>query len=569
MANYLITIIQPKNYLHSEAFREVAETLQYGLRSSGHTAVILSNTVDPAVTNIILGAHLLGPQDARAIPSGSIVYNLEQLGSSHLGSHYYDLAQKHQIWDYSPVNIAKWNALPCAFPALLVEVGFVPELRRIESQVEQDIDVLFYGSLNEHRLNVLKRLEEAGAKVHSVFGVYGEERDRLIARAKIVLNIHYYEAQLFEIVRVSYLLTNAKAVVTEASPDLGDLKEAVAVFPPEGMVEGCLDLLRDDKKRRELESRGFAQFSQRSAAQIISRVLRRQPDKLKRDIVSPERELRTLYLDMVQKCVINLIYEDPNQDYWSPHRFNRQLRELGRDWPAKAHSMIGNRRISNLRQIVEFVIENKIPGDLIETGVWRGGACILMRAIIKAYGIQDRRVWVADSFCGLPAPRPEFAADSGDNHHLFPALAVPLEEVQANFGKYGLLDDQVCFLKGWFSETLPDAPIQQLAVLRMDGDMYASTMDALGHLYDKVVDGGFIIVDDFGAVPGCRQAVLEFRASRQIAEPIQAIDGYGVFWRKAAILRSVVAESPAILPVTAGGGPEETAVDQHCILHRS
>jgi Macrocin-O-methyltransferase (TylF) len=553
MSNYLITIIQPKNYQHSEAFREIAETLQYGLRGSGYAAAILYNTVDPAVTNIILGAHLLSPRDSQAIPSGSIVYNLEQLGSSHLSSHYYDLSQKHQIWDYSPVNLAKWNALPCAFPVLLVEVGFVPELRRIEPQLEQDIDVLFYGSLNKHRLNVLRRLEEAGAKVHSVFGIYGSERDRLIARAKIVLNVHYYEAQLFEIVRVSYLLTNAKAVVTEPSPDLGDLKDAVAVFPTEGLVEGCLDLLRDDEKRRELESSGFAQFSQRSAAQRISRALRSQPDSLKRNTVSPQRELRTLYLDMVQKCVINLIYEDPNQDYWSPHRFNPKLREIGRDWPAQAHSMIGNRRISNLRQIVEFVIENEIPGDLIETGVWRGGACILMRAILKAYGIQDRCVWVADSFCGLPEAKPEFVADSGDGHHLYPALAVPLEKVQANFGKYGLLDDQVCFLKGWFSETLPDAPIQQLAVLRMDGDMYASTMDALVHLYDKVVDGGFIIVDDFGAVPGCQQAVLEFRASRQIAEPIQAIDGYGVFWRKAAILQSAVAESSTMVAATARG----------------
>lgn len=188
--------------------------------------------------------------------------------------------------------------------------------------------------------------------------------------------------------------------------------------------------------------------------------------------------------------------------------------------------------MSNVRQITEFVIENNISGDLIETGVWRGGACIMMRAVLKAYGIRNRSVWVADSFCGLPAPNPQIAADAGDQHHLYTELAISMEEVRSNFEKYGLLDDQVRFLKGWFSETLPHAPITSLAVLRLDGDMYESTMDALTHLYDKVSPGGFIIVDDFGAVAGCKTAILEFRARRNITEPLYDIDGLGAFWRK-------------------------------------
>ncbi len=256
-------------------------------------------------------------------------------------------------------------------------------------------------------------------------------------------------------------------------------------------------------------------------------------------------ELRKLYLDMVQRCVINTIYEDPNQGFWSPQVYDSRLRELGRDWPAKAHSMIGNRRLQNLREVMEFVIVNNIPGDFIETGVWRGGACIMARAVLKAYGVTERRVWVADSFCGLPAPNPKFTADANDKHHTYSELAISLEEVKSNFAKYDLLDDQVVFLKGWFSETLPQAPIQKLAVLRLDGDMYESTMDGLTHLYDKVTTGGVIIVDDFGAVAACSQAVNDFRAQRNIADPIYNIDNIGVFWQKSAAQLNKVPESKA------------------------
>jgi Macrocin-O-methyltransferase (TylF) len=531
MEKYLVTVIKPEGYAHSECLREVAETLQFGLRSLGHTAQILDNLVDPQATNIILGAHLLEPHEERLLPPGSIIYNLEQLGAARLSDNYYALAKRYQIWDYSPFNIERWNQIDCISLPRLVELGYVPELRRIASCPEQDIDVLFYGSMNDHRLSVLRKLRDVGIKVNVAFGVYGRERDDLIARSKIVLNIHCYETQLFEAVRVSYLLANSKAVVTEPSPDIGHYSDAVAVFSADDIVAGCLDLLKDDAKRKALEIRGFEHFSQRSAAQILDKVLPSRRRK-ERDPSDHSRQLRSLYLDMVQRCVINLIYEDPNQDYWSPHQFSPELRELGRDWPLQAHSMIGNQRMSNLRQITEFVIENRIPGDLMETGVWRGGACIMMRAVLQAYGVEDRRVWAADSFCGLPEPSPEVAADTGDRHHTFTELAVSLEKVRSNFSKYGLLDEQVQFLEGWFSETLPQAPIQSLAVLRLDGDMYQSTMDVLESLYDKVSQGGFVIVDDFGSVQGCRTAILDFRASRSITDPIHPIDGSGVFWRK-------------------------------------
>jgi O-methyltransferase len=246
-------------------------------------------------------------------------------------------------------------------------------------------------------------------------------------------------------------------------------------------------------------------------------------------------ELRRLYIDLMRKCVIGLVYDDPALAWTGDgvRPFNRQARETGRDWPAHAQSMIGHKRMLQLQRAAEFVIEKEIPGDFIETGVWRGGACIFLRAILKAYGIADRTVWVADSFAGLPPPDPDrYPADRGDKHHQVKALAVPLDAVKANFARYDLLDDQVKFLKGWFKDTLPRAPIERLAILRLDGDMYESTMDALTALYDRLSPGGFVIVDDYGYLESCRQAIADYRGARNIGDTIYNIDGMGVFWQK-------------------------------------
>lgn len=212
--------------------------------------------------------------------------------------------------------------------------------------------------------------------------------------------------------------------------------------------------------------------------------------------------------------------------------FDAERRELGKDWPADAESMIGMKRMRNIRDCVETVLHDSIPGDLIETGAWRGGATIYMRAVLKAYGVTDRTVWVADSFEGLPPHDGRYDADLGDQHHTKSDLAVSVDQVEANFRRYDLLDDQVKFLVGWFSETLPTAPIERLAVLRLDGDMYASTMDALESLYDKVSPGGYVIVDDYGAVPACAKAIHDFRDARGITDELVEIDWAGVYWRK-------------------------------------
>jgi hypothetical protein len=293
---------------------------------------------------------------------------------------------------------------------------------------------------------------------------------------------------------------------------------------------------------------------------------------------TPQTDVAGLYLDMVKRSLTDSIYwDDPLALYtfWNPKTsgkswkrnsllflqrllnrykirlvkpysipwfgdYSRLSKEewanihlLGEHWPVRAHTMIGLKRLDNIQFCVETAIKDGVPGDLIETGVWRGGACIFMRAILKAYGDVTRTVWVADSFAGRPPPNPGvYQADAGDMHYTYgDFLAVSREDVEKNFLRYGLLDGQVKFLQGWFKDTLSTAPIDRLAVLRLDGDMYESTIQTLEALYHKLSCGGFVIVDDYHLGP-CKQAIEDFRSAKRINDSITDIDGKGVFWRK-------------------------------------
>jgi hypothetical protein len=191
--------------------------------------------------------------------------------------------------------------------------------------------------------------------------------------------------------------------------------------------------------------------------------------------------------------------------------------------------MVGTKRLENLQTLIEDVVQRGITGDLIETGAWRGGSSIFMRGVLKALDVTDRNVWVADSFQGLPEPTA--AADAAMDLHLAPQLAISLEEVQANFQAYGLLDDQVQFIKGWFRETLPRLQDVNWALLRLDGDLYESTMDALTNLYPQLSTGGYVIIDDY-SIPACRRAVEDYRQANGINDELQPIDADSVFWQR-------------------------------------
>jgi len=251
---------------------------------------------------------------------------------------------------------------------------------------------------------------------------------------------------------------------------------------------------------------------------------------------------RDAYLDLLKRSLVNWLYRDIESkellrfgEYALVKRvpFDPKLREIGRDFAVQAHTLVGFERLDNIQYCVETIVSEDIPGDLVETGVWRGGSCIFMRGLLRALGDEGRTVWVADSFAGLPEPDAEKYPDDKENRlHEMEVMAVPVESVKDIFERYGLLDDRVRFLKGWFRDTLPNAPIDKLAVLRLDGDMYESTMDVLSNLYDKVSPGGFIIVDDYGAYAACRKAVHDFRDQRGISEAIREVDWTGVYWRK-------------------------------------
>jgi O-methyltransferase len=242
--------------------------------------------------------------------------------------------------------------------------------------------------------------------------------------------------------------------------------------------------------------------------------------------------LRAAYLDLMRDSLIGRLNEDPPLPASKVDGYKYDHREFGWDWPSQAPSMIGARRMNNVRSECERVLKAGVPGDFMETGVWRGGACIMMRAVLRAYGIANRRVIAADSFAGFPAPSEGVEADASFHLHNYADFAVPLKDVKWAFERYGLLDDQVVFLEGLFKDTLPAAPVKSLAVLRLDGDMYESTKDGLVNLYHRLSAGGTLIADDYFLFECQRKAVDEYRAEHGIADPIVQIDDYGGYWIK-------------------------------------
>jgi hypothetical protein len=230
----------------------------------------------------------------------------------------------------------------------------------------------------------------------------------------------------------------------------------------------------------------------------------------------------TPYVDLLQKVLTRELWVD------DPTALER--RHAGTDWPADAETMVGTSRLQNVIQLCEDVLNRKVVGDFMECGVWRGGCAIMMAAILKDMK-RERTIWVADSFQGCPPPSPDkYPADAGDPHSNLKFLAIPREQVQKNFERYGLMGPNVKFLEGWFKDTLP-GPVGKLSILRVDGDLYESTIQVLEALYQKITKTGYVIVDDYGAVKGCRQAVDDFRTKNKIVAPLTKIDWTGVYWQ--------------------------------------
>jgi hypothetical protein len=263
---YTICIVQPPGYVHSEAFREVGESLVHGLRRLGHDAMLSNQASHPGRRPIVLGSNLLSTYPM-ALPHDAILYNLEQIdpASPWLSPQLLDLFRRYELWDYSERNAAQYPSLGLASPRV-VPIGYVPELVRIAPATEEDIDVLFYGSMNERRRAAIEALRGRGLCVKTAFGAYGEARDRLIARSKLVLNVHYYEAKVFEIVRISYLLANGRCVVSERGADPAeerDFAEGVAFAEYGDLAETCARLAADPGARSRISAAGRAIMARR------------------------------------------------------------------------------------------------------------------------------------------------------------------------------------------------------------------------------------------------------------------------------------------------------------------
>jgi hypothetical protein len=313
------------------------------------------------------------------------------------------------------------------------------------------------------------------------------------------------------------------------------------------------------------------------------------------------------YLDLMKRVVLNIVYHetslplffyDHNRKPQLAKAFDLKRRCKGEDMPGNAFSMIGLERLDNVQQCIETVLKDKVPGDLLEAGACKGGACIFMRAVLKAHGCAEKKVVVCDTFVPTKPMLPGVGgkvswflalplfclaelliripirpwqtwvyAQMLKGNESFPSmdkdadgegkrgggedevdlamfvvsnmasfrrsmLDTSLEAVKSNFARMGLLDSQVVFLEGFFSDTIPgQKAYEKLSLLRVDGDTYESTRDTMNLMYPAVAQGGFVIIDDYNAFEGCAQAVDEYRKAHQINTPMLKIDNLGVYWR--------------------------------------
>lgn len=275
--NYNICTIRPPGYIHAQAFDEIECLIAAGIRELGYKVNCKPNQIEPTAKNIIIGCHLLSPETASIVPHDSIIINTEQL-SDEIGSWNQNLLfwlGRFQAWDYNKKNIEYVFEAGLDKPKLL-QLGYHQSLENIQGDISQDIDVLFYGSLNPRRQHILNELSARGIKTKILHGVYGADRDYWISRSKLVLNLHFYQSQILEIVRCFYLMINQKAVVCEINETTvvdPSLREAITGGPYEALVDICIDLLADQQKRKRAQDIAYSTIKKYPQSIIMRRLL--------------------------------------------------------------------------------------------------------------------------------------------------------------------------------------------------------------------------------------------------------------------------------------------------------
>ena len=243
-----------------------------------------------------------------------------------------------------------------------------------------------------------------------------------------------------------------------------------------------------------------------------------------------EFPIRDAYLDALKRSITNYAYlgGDTPFDEW---RVVSHYDVPAGTWKIEPHArpctLLSKRQLDLIQGAVAHVEQAKVPGDFIEAGIWRGGAIILMRALLDAYNISGRKIFAADSFAGIP----KNVRARGDPVDLWKDRWVAsLEDVQRNIWRYGMLDDRIQFVVGFFEDSLSSLASERFALIRLDSDSYDSVETSLEHLYPLLSKGGVAIIDDWHLV-GCKQAVEDYRSRHAIADPVEVVDG-NAYWVK-------------------------------------
>lgn len=264
----------------TEAFREGIWFCQYSLEALGYSVTVDHSKLNPDAINILFGSYVSDWKTLSSQAKRIIVYNWEQVAPEvpWFTPKYLRQLVNTQVWDYNQRNV---QALQNAGVRNIqyVPLGYVPQLRQMPAAPEEDIDVLFYGTVNARRKAVLDALRAKGLNVVTTEArpLVGQERDAHIARAKVVLNMHYYEnAGIFEVARVSYLLANGKTVVSELAEHTDieeDIKAAIVHGSLAQLPDLCEALVKDAERRKAIAARGFDIFSQREGVAIMRQAI--------------------------------------------------------------------------------------------------------------------------------------------------------------------------------------------------------------------------------------------------------------------------------------------------------
>lgn len=246
-----VVLPDPTNYVHARAFDEIALALVAGLRRLGFDVEPTRTCRQGTARVLVLAPHLQSLQDLAELDRDAILYTWEPMGWSHVAfmtPELTGLMTEFVVWDYSQNNVGTWKTLG-AQRVSHVPLAYEPALERLTpSTMPQDVDVLFYGSVNERRKVVLLELLERGVRVQVLFGVYGRERDAWINRSRLVLNLHAHDGQILELPRLAYLWSNRVPVVAEVNPDTEDslgMTSAMLTAPYAGVVDRVTEVLAD------------------------------------------------------------------------------------------------------------------------------------------------------------------------------------------------------------------------------------------------------------------------------------------------------------------------------------